>query len=179
MGPNTLAQESALEDRSPAGDDVAGELGARLRQERSRRESLEQQLKDLIEENRRSRVESEQARKTARIREALDGSGVKKTHLAMRLVGDQIFRGDDGEYYAESGGKRVTVEDYLGDFLRENPEFLPPRISGGSGASGADRRELSGSSFDLEGIRPGMSQEESRRAWKEVARLMGGGEGSL
>jgi hypothetical protein len=91
------------------------------------------------------------------------------------LVKDDIFRGEDGELYANSEGAQVPYEAYLTRFVEENPEFLPPRITGGSGASGSEGSRLPAGGMSLESIRPGMSREELDRAWKEVARLAGPG----
>jgi hypothetical protein len=93
--------------------------------------------------------------------------------LAFRLVKDDVFRGDDGELYASTGGEHVAYRDYLRRFISDNPEFLPPRIAGGSGARDSDREGLSTTGIDLERIRPGMSKEDLAQAWKEVARLAG------
>ena len=153
----------------------AGEPGAerRLNEERKRREQLERKLNELSEENQRSRRRSEQMERSARMKETLRELGVKKVHLAYRLVKDDILRGDDGELYGEIDGQRVPYEDYLSHFVAENPEFLPPRIAGGSGSSGAERSELTTTGFDIDKIRPGMSRDEMKQAWKEVARLAG------
>jgi hypothetical protein len=101
--------------------------------------------------------------------------GVRKVPLALRLVKDEIVRGDDGELYAEVKGSRVPYRDYLEDFVAENPEFLPPRIAGGSGASGGAGGEMRSGGIDLNSIRPGMGREELAEAWKEVARLASDG----
>jgi hypothetical protein len=100
---------------------------------------------------------------------------VGKVHLAFRLVKDEIFRGEDGELFGDVDGVRVPFHEYLKRFVAENPEFLPPRIAGGSGAEGGQGSEMTAGGFDLDRIRPGMSPEELARAWKEVARLAGRG----
>jgi hypothetical protein len=146
------------------------DLRAVLDEERRKRESLERQLGELGEENRRTRRQSEQTDRVSRIQSCLQELGVRKVPLALRLVKDEIVRGGDGELYAEVKGARVPYRDYLEDFVAENPEFLPPRIAGGSGASGGER-EMPPGAVDLDSIRPGMSREELAQAWKEVARL--------
>ena len=150
-------------------------LKSKLSEERKRREKLEGLLNELKEENRQTRQRAEQAERFSRVRDSLRDMGVQKTELAFRLVKDEIFRGEDGELYAESGGGRVPYQEHLADFVAENPEFLPPRISGGSGATGAGGSDLTSAGFDLDRIRPGMKQEELAQAWKEVARLAGQG----
>ena len=150
-------------------------LKAKLSEERKRREKLEGMLNGLKEENRQTRQRAEQAERFSRVRDSLRDMGVQKTELAFRLVKDDIFRGEDGELYAESGGGRVPYQEHLASFVSENPEFLPPRISGGSGATGASGSDLTSAGFDLGRIRPGMKREELAQAWKEVARLAGQG----
>lgn len=151
------------------------DLQAMLAEERRKRESLERQLGEMGEENRRTRRQSEQTDRVSRIQSCLQELGVRKVHLALRLVKDDIVRGDDGELYAEVKGARVPYKEYLEDFVGENPEFLPPRIAGGSGASGGERGGMRAGGVDLNSIRPGMSREEMAEAWKEVARLAGEG----
>ena len=150
-------------------------LKAKLAEERKRREKLEGTLNELKEENRQTRQRAEQAERFSRVRDSLREMGVQKTELAFRLVKDTIFRGEDGELYAESGGGRIPYQEHLAQFVSENPEFLPPRISGGSGAAGGSGSGMASAGFDLERIRPGMKREELAQAWKEVARLAGQG----
>ena len=150
-------------------------LQEKLTEERQRREELERRLEELSEENRRSRQQAEQTERFAKIRGTLQELGVKKVQLAFRLLKDDVFRGEDGELYANRGGEPVPYREHVKKFVSENPEFLPPRITGGSGATDSDRGELSSAGFDMDRIRPGMSKEELAQAWKEVARLAGHG----
>jgi hypothetical protein len=156
-------------------DQQDSDLQAMLGEERRKRESVERQLSELSEENRRTRRQYEQTDRVSRIQSCLQELGVRKVPLALRLVKDEIARGEDGELYAEVKGAQVPYREYLEDFVAENPEFLPPRIAGGSGASGGERGEMRGGGIDLNSIRPGMSREELADAWKEVARLAGEG----
>jgi hypothetical protein len=156
-------------------DQQGSDLQAVLEEERRKREGLERKLSELSEENRRTRRQADQMDRVSRIQSSLQELGVRKVDLALRLLKDDIFRGEDGELYAEVKGSRVPYREYLGDFVAENPEFLPPRIAGGSGASGGERGEMRPGGIDLNSIRPGMSREELAEAWKEVARLAGAG----
>jgi len=62
--------------------------------------------------------------------------------------------------------------EHLARFLAENPEFLPARISGGSGTSINARGGGAGSAMlDIEKIRPGMDPEEMQRMRHEIARI--------
>jgi hypothetical protein len=147
------------------------DLRVMLDEERRKRESLERQLGELGEENRRTRRQAEQTERVSRIQSCLQELGVRKVPLALRLVRDEIVRGEDGELYAQVKGAQIPYREFLEDFVAENPEFLPPRIAGGSGASGGERGEMRPGGIDLNSIRPGMSREELAEAWKEVARL--------
>ena len=169
MGPNRYAQgEHGSHEQSPANS-----VEKALEEERRRRAELERQVRDLGEESRQLRRQAEESERRARLREGLKERGVRKTQLAMRLIEPDVRRSDDGELFGEWEGSRVPLEDYLNRFVRENPEFLPPRIPGGSGATGGGASELTRSGFDLDAIRPGMSAAEHRQAWNEVARLVG------
>ena len=147
-------------------------LKNKLGEERRRRESLERKLNEAQEENRRTRRQSDQVDRHSQIRSVLQGLGVHKVDLAFKLVKDDVFRGEDGELYANVDGKHVPCDDYLAGFVAENPEFLPPRIAGGAGAAAGSEGQM-GPGFDLNRIRPGMSREDAVQAWREVARLTG------
>lgn len=63
------------------------------------------------------------------------------------------------------------MRDYLTQFVSENPELLPARLTGGSGASPTQRGSSSEGKVDLNRIRPGMSPEEMERVRQEIARV--------
>ncbi len=67
------------------------------------------------------------------------------------------------------GGEELR--DYLTTFVNENPELLPARLTGGSGASSSSRVPGGSEGIDLASIRPGMSAEEMDRVRREVARV--------
>ncbi len=159
------AQKSA-EEKEPA-------VKAELAEERRRREQLERRLNELVEENDRNRKAAEQADRFAAIKAELQQLGVKKVDVAFKVVRDEIARGEDGQLFGRAEQGPVSLKDYLAKFAADNPEFLPARIAGGSGASGAGRAEGDGGSFELSKIRPGMSAEDKERARKEIARLTG------
>ncbi len=152
-------------------------LKNKLGEERRRREGLERKLSEAQEENARARRRSDQVDKSAQIRSVLQELGVRRVDLAFKLVKDDMFRGEDGELYANElyanvDGTQVPCDDYLAGFVSENPEFLPPRIAGGAGAAAGSEDQM-GPGFDLNRIRPGMSREDTAQAWREVARLTG------
>jgi hypothetical protein len=85
---------------------------------------------------------------------------VAKLDLAYKAVKDDVPR-DNGEMKA-----------YLEKFVGENPELLPARVAGGSGASAGSRGSGAGAvAVDIDRIRPGMSAEEMDRVRQEIARV--------
>jgi len=144
---------------------------AELVEERKRREHLEGRLNELVQENIRTRQQAEEAERSSMIRTELHRLGVSKIDLAYRAVKDDIVRGEDGRLVARGGQGELGIKDYLTQFVQENPELLPARISGGSGMAPAQKSAPSPAGFDLDKIRPGMNPEELERVRQEVARL--------
>ena len=143
---------------------------AELVEERKRREALERRVNELIEENKRSRRAAEETERSATIRTELQRLGVQKVDLAYKAVQDAVARVEDGRLVARSESGEVGLRDYLAAFVAENPEFLPARISGGSGI-GPGPKGAGGDAVDLDRIRPGMSPEELERVRREIARV--------
>jgi len=145
---------------------------AELLDERRRREQLEQRVNELIEENRQSKQRAEEAERSSAIRSELQRLGVSKPELAFKIVKDEITRSEDGTLVARGPNGEVQMGEHLARFLAENPEFLPARISGGSGTSINARGGGAGSAMlDIEKIRPGMDPEEMQRMRHEIARI--------
>ena len=65
----------------------------------------------------------------------------------------------------------VAIRSYLSAFVSENPELLPGRIHGGSGAGSGHSEAVKPSGIDLDKIRPGMSAEELDNVRQEIARV--------
>lgn len=144
---------------------------AELVEERKRREQLEHRLNDLIEENKRSRAMAEEAERNSAIRAELQKLGVAKVELAFKAVKDDLRRAEDGRLVARTDSGEVAARDFLAHFVSENPELLPARIPGGSGATGVQRTPQQGGTLDLEKIRPGMNPEELERIRQEISRV--------
>ncbi len=144
---------------------------AELLDERKRREELERRLNELVHENQRSRQIAEEADRSASIRAELQRLGVAKVDLAYRAVKDDIQRGEDGRLIAKGGQGEVPVRDYLAQFVQENPELLPARITGGSGMGSAPKIPASGGGVDIDKIRPGMKPEELEKVRQEISRV--------
>ena len=144
-----------------------------LLEERKRREQLERRLNELVEENRRSREMAEEVERHSNIRSELQRLGVTKVDLAFKAVRDDIRRGTDGRLIARTDNGEVGVREYLSSFLSDNPELLPGRIQGGSGAGSGHKASISASTIDIDKIRPGMSADELDKVRQEIARIAG------
>lgn len=142
---------------------------AELEDERRRRESLETRLNQLVEENRKARAQAEEVDRNSQIRSELQRLGVAKVDLAFRAVKDEIVRSEDGRLLGR--GQDNTMQEYLANFVQENPELLPARIAGGSGAQSATKAGAGSPSLDLNSIRPGMGKEELDSVRQEISRL--------
>jgi hypothetical protein len=138
-----------------------------LLEERRKRESLEQRVNELVAENERTRVKAEEAERSSSVRSELQRLGVAKIELAYKAVKDEIHRSDDGRLVALDGS---DARDYLARFVSENPELLPARLGGGSGATVGQRTSGSGP-VDIDKIRPGMSAEDRERVRQEIAKV--------
>jgi hypothetical protein len=139
-----------------------------LDEERRRRESLESRVNELIAETQKAQAKAEEADRSAAIRAELQKHGVTKLDLAYKAIKDEIYRGEDGKLTAAGGSE---WREHVQRFVNENPELLPARLSGGSGASGGQRTAPGSGGVEIERIRPGMSPEELDRVRQEIARV--------
>jgi hypothetical protein len=144
---------------------------AELLEERKRREELEKRVNDLVQENHRSRQMADEAERSSSIRAELQRLGVAKVDLAYRAVKDDIQRRDDGQLIARSGPGEVSLRDHLAQFVQENPELLPARMTGGSGMGSGPKAATNTGGLDLDKIRPGMSPEELEKVRQEISRV--------
>ena len=145
---------------------------AELMDERKRREQLELRLNELVEENRRNRSIAEEAERNSSIRAELQRLGVSKIDLAFKAVKDDFHRTEDGRLVARTESGEMSAKEYLVHFVAENPELLPARIPGGSGATGVQRTpQQGGGNIDLDKIRPGMNPEELEKIRQEISRV--------
>jgi hypothetical protein len=144
-----------------------------LVEERKRREQLERRLNELVDENRRSRAMAEEMERSSAIRNELQKLGVTKVDLAFKAVREDIHRTADGRLVAKTDNGDLGMREYLTGFLSENPELLPGRIQGGSGAGSGHKAPITASTVDLDKIRPGMSPEDLDKVRQEIARIAG------
>ena len=100
-----------------------------LVEERKKRESLERTVRDLVEENRKSRQMAEELERSSSIRSELQRLGVTKVDLAYKAIKDDIKRTEDGRLVAATEQGEVSAKEYLSRFVNENPELLPVRVS--------------------------------------------------
>ncbi len=143
-----------------------------LQEERKRREAMERRLNQLAEENRQNRIKAEEAERSSVIRSELQRLGVAKVDLAFKAVQDGIVRSEDGRLIARNENGEVGVRDYVSAFVKENPEFLPARIVGGTGMTGNLKAPQAGNeSVSIDRIRPGMNAEEMQRVREEIVRV--------
>ncbi|MBI3679015.1 MAG: hypothetical protein HY235_01185 [Acidobacteria bacterium] len=147
---------------------------AELVEERRRRETLERRVNELIEENRRSRASAEEAERSSTIRGELQRQGVTKLDLAYKALKEDIRRAEDGRFVVSRPEGEIGLREYVSQFVTENPEFLPARMTGGSGAASTQRSTTPAppvAHIDLEKIRPGMDRAELERIRQEVIRV--------
>jgi len=142
-----------------------------LLEERRRRENLERRVNELVEENKRSRQMAEESDRGAQIKTELQRLGVQKVDLAFRIVKDEIVRTPEGGLVAKTVDGERGVREYLSTFVQENPEFLPARIAGGSGAASPQRSGGASYGVDLDKIKPGMSAEELQRVREHISQV--------
>ncbi len=131
-----------------------------LAEERRKREGLEHRVNELIAENAKSKAAAEEAERSSAIRGELQKLGIAKVDLAYRAVKDDLVKSSIEE-----------IRQHIAKFAAENPELMPARISGGSGALSSSKPQGMSSGVDLEKIRPGMSAEEMERVRQEIARV--------
>lgn len=144
---------------------------AELLEERRRREQLEKRLNEVVEENKRNRQLAEEADRNSSIRAELQRLGVAKVDLAFKAVQDGIYRAEDGRLVIRGDQGEVNAKDYLANFVSENPEFLPARISGGSGVTAAQKVPMVTGLIDLDKISPAMSKEDLDRVRQEIIKV--------
>ncbi len=183
---NTAPESGATDPRALIRDTIAEYLNgerakaepaykAELLEERKRREVLERRVNELIAENERSRRAAEEAERSATIRDELRRLGVTKVDLGYRAVREDIVRNAEGRLVARTDSGETDLREYLKKFTQENPELLPARIAGGSGASGGDGEGPVRGAVSIESIRPGMDKEQLNRVRQEIAAAISGG----
>src|SRR6185312_15200054 len=139
-----------------------------LEEERRRREQLEKRLDEMAEENKNARALAEEVQRGGAIRSELQRLGVVKLDLIFSAVQDRIVRAEDGQLMAGS----QPMNEYLREFVEENPEFVPLRIAAGAGATGGQKVAwVNNRDVDLNRIGPSMSRDELERVRAEIVRI--------
>jgi hypothetical protein len=144
---------------------------AELQEERRRREQLEKRLNEVIAESKKNRQLAQEAERSSAIRTELQQLGVAKLDIAYKAVQDSIFRAEDGRLVAKTENGEVPAKEYLAGFVSENPEFLPARISGGSGVTSNHKSPAPSGGIDLDKISPSMDKSELERVRQEILRV--------
>jgi hypothetical protein len=143
-----------------------------LQEERRRRETLERRLNEVVEENKRNRQAAEEAERHSQIRAELQRLGVSKVDLAFRVVKDDIQRLPDGTLAARTNQGEMSLREYLGGFVQENPEFLPARMTGGTGIQPSARVPAGQTAaIDLDRIKPGMNAEDLQKVREQISNI--------
>lgn len=144
---------------------------AELLDERRRREQLERRVNELVEENNRARKQAEETERSGAIRNELQRAGVQKLELAYKAIQNDVVRVEDGRLVGNGESGPVPLKEFVQEFVQSNPEFLPARISGGSGATPGVRMTPPSGGIEIDKIRPGMSRDEMERARLEILRV--------
>jgi hypothetical protein len=131
----------------------SGSLVEELAEERRKREELERRVSELT-------AAKEEVERGSAIRTELQKLGISKVDLAYRAVKDDLVKSSIEE-----------IRQHVAKFVAENPELMPARIAGGSGAVSSSKPSGMGGGVDLDKIRPGMSAEEMERVRQEIARV--------
>jgi hypothetical protein len=152
--------EFRIRESEMADEQSGSSLMDELQEERRKREGLEQRVNELVAENARSKAAAEDAERGSRIRTELQKAGIAKVDLAFRAVKDELAKSSIEE-----------IRQHIAKFAAENPELMPARIAGGSGAVASSKQSGMGGGVDLDKIRPGMSAEEMERVRQEIARV--------
>lgn len=164
-----LIQETISEYLNVERSRVEPAYKTELTTERKRREQLERRVNDLVAESERNRRKAEEAERHSVIRGELQKIGLSKPDLAFKAVREDIYRNEAGELVAQTKDGVVSYQDFLAKFAKDNPELMPARIPGGSGASNSSDALAGDGSFGLERLRPGMDPEERRRIQQQIA----------
>ena len=144
---------------------------AELQEERRRREQLEKRLNEVVAESKRNRQLATEAERSTAIRSELQQLGVTKVDLAYKAVQEGIYRSEDGRLVGKVEGAEVPAKEFLAGFITENPEFLPARISGGSGVTGTYKTPIPNNAIDIDKIGPTMDKADLERVRQEILRV--------
>jgi hypothetical protein len=163
-----VGEEQRSQEPAAGAENDLRDVVRELTDERKRREGLEARVNELVAENQKAKAKAEEAERNSSIRAELQRLGVGKIDLAYKAVKDDVYRSEDGRLMGQGGAE---LRDYLAQFVGENPELLPARLTGGSGASSGQRDAGATAGVEIDRIRPGMSAEELDRVRQEVARV--------
>jgi len=151
----------------------------KLQEDLDKTQRLAAKLAKQVEESERKQQETaakaEQSERFSSIRTALQNAGAnpKKIELAFRAVKDDVVRAEDGALIVKNVGKDKEdqpLDVFVAGFLKDNPEFLPPRGVAGSGAERSEQHRQG--EVDADSIKPGMSDKDQASAAAAILQHM-------
>lgn len=152
----------------------------KLQEDLEKTQRLAAKLGKQVEESERKQQESaskaEQTERFSAIRTSLQNAGAnpKKIELAFRAVKDDVVRTEDGALIVKGVGKDKEdqpLDTFVAGFLKDNPEFLPPRGVTGSGQQQGGEQHRQGE-VDSDSIKPGMSEKDQASAAAAILQHM-------
>lgn len=134
--------------------------------------ALEKQVADLKAENDKRADDLKREKRNTTLTTELGKLGIQPDRLksAMRAVDPDIKFSEDGSLV---GDDDTPVTEYLANWIKSNDHFLPPRQTGGAGASGGGRPRGE-KPPQLEDIRPGMKAEDLERVRQQISNVING-----
>lgn len=123
-----------------------------LRREKTRltreRDNLDKQYKQAVEQLGVEKTNRINQRKAAEIRKALDTNKILKPEQMVDLFSSRVITDDEGEVFTIKGsdGSEFSINDYIADWAKDNPEFVIAETKGGAGSGGFQGLNLGGGS---------------------------------
>jgi len=151
------------------------EVNARLLESQKQISKLTQQVTELRDSGEKAKRDAEQTDRHAKIRTILSTyqfANTEALEAAFRMFAAEIARSGDG-FDAPLVAGDLTADAYIKDKLTR-PEYafyLAPKDAGGAGAAGGKVR--GSGSFDINDIKPGMTQEQIAQAAAAIKRARG------
>lgn len=114
---------------------------AKLQRELKKQQDQLQAMTAKAEEAERAALEE---KRVSAVSAALTEVGVQKVALALRALLPDVKRGEDGAYYTGPDDNPTPLKESISQFVKDNPEFIPARGQGGSGAGAGGKRPAGG-----------------------------------
>lgn len=100
------------------------------------KDKLDAQFKEATEQLNAEKTQRLNQTKTAAIRKALDANSILKPEQMVDLFINKVNVDEDGATMTikSADGTELTINDYVADFAKDNPEFVLKDVKGGSGS---------------------------------------------